>query len=159
MAEFNSFSKYDVIDDVNIWLEFDDSSKASMWMSKAALGYRNGMAVEVFGTKCSALWVQMNPEVLNLSYFDGSKNIIDRGCECLVANDARYARMTSGHPSGFIEAFANLYYDIADSLEEFLETGSYNNPYVFGLEHALEGLNIFETAGNAHNAPNWLDLK
>jgi predicted dehydrogenase len=158
MAEFNSFSKYNVIDDVNIWLEFEDSSKASMWMSKAALGHRNGMAVEVFGTKCSASWVQMNPEILNLSYFDGRKTIIDRGCECLIANQPRYARMTSGHPAGFIEAFANLYYDIADSLDSYFLTGSSQNPYVFGLEHALEGLNIFQTAGKAHNAPNWFNL-
>jgi predicted dehydrogenase len=158
MAEFNSFSKYKVIDDVNIWLEFDDSSKASMWMSKSALGHRNGMAVDVFGTKGSASWVQMKPEILNLAYFDGTKSVVDRGCECLVANLPRYARMTSGHPAGFIEAFANLYYDIADTLTQFKDHGTWSNPYVFGLEHALNGLKMFNQAGKAHETPNWVEV-
>jgi len=158
MAEFNSFSKYPVVDDVNIWLEFEDSSKSSMWMSKAALGHRNGMAIEVFGSKCSASWIQMSPEFLNLSYFDGRKIVLDRGGDCIVANEARYARMTTGHPAGFIEAFSNLYYDIADCLDSYRQTGAFHNPFVFGLEHALEGLKIFQTAGEAHNAPNWFEL-
>ena len=34
----------------------------------------------------------------------------------LIAYKKRYNRYKSGHPSGFIEAFANLYSDLADDL-------------------------------------------
>jgi len=158
MAEFNSFSKYDVIDDVNIWMEFNDLSKASMWMSKSALGHRNGLAVDVYGDKGTASWVQMTPEVLNLSFSDGSKTIIDRGGDCKIANQARYSRMTSGHPSGFIEAFANLYSDIADAVDEYKSAGTCNNQYVFGMDHAFNGLKIFHQARLAHEDGTWQKL-
>ena len=40
---------------------------------------------------------------------------IDRGGQASIAGEARYNRMKVGHPSGFIEVFANLYTDCADA--------------------------------------------
>jgi hypothetical protein len=38
-----------------------------------------------------------------------------------LASELRYNRFKSGHPAGFVEAFANLYYDIADKLKDYQE--------------------------------------
>jgi hypothetical protein len=48
--------------------------------------------------------------------------------------------MTPGHPAGFIEAFANLYWDIAKALEKFKAGESYKqiSPLIWTYEREKE---------------------
>ena len=103
-------------------------------------------------------WVQTNPEILHLSYNDGSKVSLDRASKTLVCSEPRYNRYISGHPAGFIEAFANLYSDIADALEFYNNTGEFKNTYVFGLDHSIFGLKLFESAKESHDSCSWVNL-
>jgi len=87
----------------------------------------------------------MNPETLFYNDNKGNKSIIDRSTITVtLASQPRYNRFKVGHPIGFIEAFANHYYDIADSLTEFYKKGYHSSPWVFGLDVAIEGLLMLE---------------
>jgi len=115
MASFGAFSQ--VIDDVDVLYRCAGGLLVHGWWSKAAIGYSNGLSVEVFGTEGSAKWVQMEPEILRIRATSGIENLIHRGTNgCVVANKPRYNRFKAGHPDGFIEAFANLYLDIATEM-------------------------------------------
>jgi hypothetical protein len=74
----------------------------------------------------------------------GKRGVIDRASCVVLADQLRYNRFKSGHPAGFIEAFANHYYDIAESLMEFKKTGYYTSPWVFSAAQAKEGLEMLE---------------
>ncbi|MBT5399217.1 Gfo/Idh/MocA family oxidoreductase [bacterium] len=159
MGLFSNHSIYsDVVDDVMMWLNYNNGMKGSFWMSKTALGSRNGLKLRIYGTKGSVEWVQTNPEILHLSYNDGSKVSLDRASKTLVCSEPRYNRYISGHPAGFIEAFANLYSDIADALEFYNNTGEFKNTYVFGLDHSIFGLKLFESAKESHDSCSWVNL-
>ena len=158
-AEFNTYSQYtEIVDNVKMWLRYDSGISASYWMSKTAIGRRNGLKIRVFGEKASAEWIQLDPEILRLAYIDGAQCIIDRGGPSKICSLHRYNRMKAGHPSGFIEAFANLYSDLADALIQWREKGRHTNPYVFGFDHALRGLFLFHAARNAHENKAWITL-
>lgn len=159
MAEFNNYSQYPLVDNVNMWLRYDSGMSGSFWLTKTAIGSRNGLKVRVFGSSGSAEWYQMEPELLRLASIDGDISIIDRGRHGNIISHARYNRMKVGHPSGFIEAFANLYIDIADALIEWKETKQHSNPYVFDAKHATNGLLLFHNATTAHNMGQWIDNK
>ncbi len=159
MGLFSNHSIYsDVVDDVMMWLNYNNGMKGSFWMSKTALGSRNGLKLRIYGTKGSVEWVQTNPEILHLSYNDGSQVNLDRASKTLVCSEPRYNRYISGHPAGFIEAFANLYSDIADALEFYNNTGEFKNTYVFGLDHSISGLKLFESAKESHDSCSWVNL-
>ena len=130
LATYNSFSKYKVIDDVTMLLEYESGIKGNFWLSKTALGNRNGLHIEIYGSKASAIWHQENPEKLEFSYFTGQKTIIDRGSDIEMIPNPLYHRMTPGHPSGYIEAFANLYNDIANCLDDHFSNKKYKSEYV-----------------------------
>lgn len=155
MATYDSFSKYGVIDDVNMMLEYKSGIKGNMWLSKTALGNRNGLHIEVYGSKASALWHQENPEKLEFSYTTGQRNIIDRGSDIEMIDNPLYSRMTPGHPSGFIEAFANLYNDIYKSLENFKNKKTYHNKYVYSFEHAKNGINFLTSVSYSNQKKKW----
>ncbi len=160
MAQLNHFSTQpDIIDDARIWLECSDGLQANLWMSKTALGNRNGMRVRVFGDKGSAAWYQFNPEVLELTDVNGIRSEMDRGVENDILATPYYNRFKAGHPSGYIEAFSNLYWDIADALHSYKATRQMNHPYVFGLDHSIDGLATLEAAVEAHQNRCWVDVE
>lgn len=156
-ARMNSFSKYGVIDDVEMMMESEDGMRGSFWMSKTALGNRNGLKIEVFGDKASGVWVQEEPERLRLSYANGDKKIVDRGSDTLICASKIYNRMTPGHPSGFVEAFANIYYDIATELELFLE-GKKMHLSVFDIDTAIDGLRLLHKAKESSEKKEWMEV-
>ena len=160
IAEFSNYSMHPgLVDNVMMWLEYEDEMKASFWMSKTALGNRNGLKLRLYGENGSAEWVQMNPEELRICYKDGTCITVDRAAKTLTCSETRYNRYKAGHPSGFIEAFANLYYDIADALIEYRKNGKHNNPYVFGIDPSIRGLELFAAARESDNDRCWKELK
>ena len=159
MATYDKFSEYNVIDDVNMMLEYQNGIKGNIWISKTALGNRNGLHVEVYGDKASASWHQENPEKLEFSYNSGQKVIIDRGSDIQMLPNPLYSRMTPGHPAGFIESFANLYNDIANSLKNFKNNTTYTNKYVYDFKHAKNGINLLHTASISNKEQKWINMK
>jgi predicted dehydrogenase len=157
-ASYNSFSKYKVIDDVNMILEYNNNVSGNIWISKTALGNRNGLHIEVYGTKASALWHQEDPEKLEFSYNSGQKMIIDRGSDIHMHPNPLYNRMTPGHPSGFIESFANLYNDIASSLNSFHQNKLYTNRYVYGFDHAYNGIKLLHSATLSNKNKQYISI-
>jgi len=158
IATYDSFSKYGVIDDVNMLLEYNSGIKGNMWLSKTALGNRNGLHIEVYGSKASALWHQENPEQLEFSYNTGQKVIIDRGSDIEMIANPLYSRMTAGHPAGFIESFANLYNDIANQLDNFNNKIKMNTKYVYSFEHAKNGIRLLSRASESNKIKEWVQI-
>lgn len=148
-----------VIDNTMCIARYTNALECSIWFSKAALGNRNGLRVRVFGENASAEWYQMDPEFLIYHDNKGHKSIIDRASvDIEIAHKPRYNRFKSGHPAGFLEAFANLYWDIADSLETFRDTGDYSSEYVFTAQHALEGLVMLEAIAQSSQDRCWKNI-
>lgn len=151
-ADLNQFSNYNVVDDMKIWLEFQNNTKGSFWITKTALGNANALSVEIYGDRASVKWTQGNAEELIISYNNGTKEVLNRSCDLIEATKKRYNRMTAGHPSGFIEAFANLYVDIALFYKNEI------NSYIFGLDHTIESLNFFEKAMQSYKQGEWIEI-
>jgi len=158
IGDFANHSSYKgLVDDIMMWLEFEDGMKGSFWMSKTALGNRNGLKLRIYGTEGSAVWLQTNPEELMVSYRNGTMTTIDRASKTKICSKPRYNRYKAGHPSGFIEAFANLYCDIADALMAYRENGKHENPYVFGIGHSMSGIDLFTAARKSNDDRCWVE--
>lgn len=148
---FNTTKK--VIDNSISIAKYTNGITCNIWFSKVALGHRNGLKVRIYGQEGSAQWYQADPENLHINDNKGNKYTIDRASKSAkTANKARYNRFKAGHPSGFIEAFANHYSDIFNLLQE--KNGEKNN-FVFGIKSALEGLKTIEAAQKSNTSKIW----
>ncbi|MBU2760473.1 Gfo/Idh/MocA family oxidoreductase [Acidithiobacillus sp. RW2] len=146
-----------VTDNVSCLIKYSNNLNCNVWYSKTALGYRNGLKLRVFGEKGSAEWVQENPEYLQMADDSGGRFIIDRASKGIkIANQSRYTRFKAGHPAGFIEAFANYYYDIANALECYL-TGNccFKHEYIFSIDESLEGLRMLNAIAKSSIRKCW----
>lgn len=129
-----------LIDEVDAIVHYDSGMVMNAWYGKAALGYRNGLRLRVFGTRGSLQWYQEDPESLVGADSEGNRTLLDRlSSSSDVTGEPRYQRFKAGHPSGFIEAFANFYCDVADSI-----TGGQLSPWLLPLEVVEEGLRTAE---------------
>jgi len=146
-----------IVDDAYLWVKYENDFHGSYWVSKTALGYRNGLQLRLFGDQGSAEWVQEEPERLHISGKNSTRVTYDRG-NCTYPDEIR-ERFKPGHPGGFVEAFGNLYSDIADALEEYRVKGYYNSPYVYGWDHANEGLKLLHAASISNQTKNWTSLE
>ena len=141
------FSPFNITDDVKVICEFNDGASGFFWVSKTALGHSNGLTVEIYGKKCSAIWRHTQPETLILSCADGRKLILDRSNVNFPKEKNRlYNRMTPGHPAGFIEAFANLYWEISLALERYFQQKDYKNfsPLIWTYEKEKENFEFLQ---------------
>jgi predicted dehydrogenase len=149
----------DVIDNVNALALYQEDLLVNVWYGKTALGVRNGLRLRVFGSEGSGEWLQCEPERLTLAHADGANSVLDPGSPGLLeANQPRYQRFKPGHPGGFIEAFANLYADIAAALQLRKGIGTGPSGPVLGASHALEGLQWLEALHQAANAGSWITI-
>lgn len=154
----NSYGNFrKIIDNVNCLVRYSGGMHGCIWYSKAAIGYRNGLRLRLFGEKGAVEWVQENPEYLHITDNGGGKIILDRTSSGIqVANQMRYQRFKAGHPAGFIEAFANYYYDVADALEGYLGwKESVISDYVFGIDESIEGLRMLEAISCSSVSKRW----
>lgn len=146
-----------ITDNVSCLASYSNNLQCSIWYSKTALGYRNGLKLRVFGEKGSAEWLQENPECLQIADNSGGRFVVDRASKgIMIANQTRYSRFKAGHPAGYLEAFANYYYDIADALERYLSgSATGESEYVFGIEESLEGLRMLDAIARSSVNKRW----
>lgn len=147
----------EVVDNVSCLVRYSGGIDCSIWYSKTAYGYRNGLRVRIFGDQGAAEWVQENPEYIYYADNAGGKFCLDRASKSIhVANQARYQRFKAGHPAGFIEAFSNYYFDVADALHDYYYFGRCEfNQYTFGIDESLQGLLMLEAIARSSFSNNW----
>jgi len=155
VADQSSHGWFPVVDNVTCLCRYSSGVQGQVWFSKSALGHRNGLRLRIYGSDASAEWFQANPEELIISHTDGRREIVDRASTVQVAAARRYTRFKAGHPAGFVEAFANLYVDIADCLRQHQATGAWTSEEVFSGELALEGFQMLEAMVASTRSRAW----
>jgi predicted dehydrogenase len=161
VAVSNSFGHFKgIVDNTMCIARYTGNLDCQIWYGKTALGNTNGLRVRVYGSEGSAGWFQMQPETLELNDNRGRKTFLERSSiDIHTSDELRYNRFKAGHPAGFLEAFANYYYDMADSLLQFRKNGAHNSPWVIGVKQAQEGLLMLEAIARSAKNKSWQKIE
>jgi predicted dehydrogenase len=136
-------------DDVSMLGEMVSGTRVTLTASQVAVGRANGLTISLYGEKASLTWEQENPNTLWVRP-DGEPEQrwvagTDKG---YLADTARaLCRTPSGHPEGFIEAFANLYNAFADAVIAGGVPGRYP-----GLHEAVRGMAFLDALAKSSAA-------
>ena len=121
-ADLDSFVPGRRLDDnAHVMLRFkakgsEKPAKGMLWCSQVAPGHENGLMVRVYGTKGGLEWTQKDPNYLWYTPFGEPKRLITRGGAGAGAAAGRVSRVPSGHPEGYLEAFATIYTEAAHAI-------------------------------------------
>lgn len=138
-------------DDCDCLLRFEGGARGVLIASQISAGGRNGLQISVYGEGGGLSWSHERHAELVVDWLDRPSQVFHAGSPYL-GDDARAAtRLPSGHPEGFIEAFANLYRDFADAVA--------GRPALLlpGVEAGLRGMAFVERAVES-NGKGWVEF-
>ena len=116
-ADIKQISKKIQMDDnAQVMINFKNGAKGMFWTSVMAKGGVYGLRIRIFGTKGSLEWVQNDPNYLKLNPGKGAVKYLERGFHNAKISK-KFSRIKFGHPEGYLDAFANIYSEFANSLK------------------------------------------
>jgi predicted dehydrogenase len=106
-------------DHAQMLLRFASGARGGLWVSQVAVGNENGLRLRIYGAKGGLEWSQEEPNHLRHAPYGQQPRVIARGGPGATPLAASAARIPSGHPEGYLEAFAQVYRDIADLIAAY----------------------------------------
>ena len=100
-------------DDGNVLLRFNNGARGILYASQISAGEENDLHINVYGEKGSLSWRQMEPNTLTVRWLDQPTQTYRTGVGTLYDQTNTHTRLPAGHPEGYLEAFANIYRNVA----------------------------------------------
>src|SRR6201981_2966981 len=145
-------------DNVQLLLRFSKGAKGTLWASQVAAGNENNLRLRVYGEKAGLEWQQENPNDLVYMPLGEPQRTIRRGSAGTGPAAAHATRVPSGHPEGYLEAFAQLYADLAEQIiarKEGRRPDS-NALLVPGVSDGVDGMKFIQAVlESARNGSAW----
>ncbi len=155
-------------DDAVVLLELEGGVRGVLMASQIATGERNHLRLRVYGSEGGLDWNQEQPNRLRLLCADGSEEVVYRAAGARSASAAAGTRLPGGHPEGFVEAFANLYREVARAVrardvararggppDDSEEAPPPDFPTV---QDGARGIHFIDTAIRSDRAGSWMEI-
>jgi len=141
-ADLQSFVPGRRVDDNgHVMLRFKGGARGMLWCSQVAAGCENALKLRVYGTKAGIEWAQEDPNYLWVTPIGAPRHRLTRAGAGTGPEAARVSRVPPGHPEGYLEAFANLYAEIARAVTARRDGSDLSPEVTFpGLAEGLQGV-------------------
>lgn len=108
-------------DDGNVLLRFDNGAKGILHVSQISAGEENDLNIRIYGEKGGLEWHQMEPNTLLVKTHNQPTAVYRTGVGSLSKESLVHTRIPAGHPEGYLEAFANIYRNVAKVIQAKME--------------------------------------
>ncbi|MCB8881763.1 Gfo/Idh/MocA family oxidoreductase [Acidisoma cellulosilytica] len=117
-ADLTAFAPGRKLDDnVHILMRYGSGARGMIWATQVAPGNDNGIRVRIYGETGGISWFQEQPNDLHFTRFGEAPQRLGRAGVMLGGIPRPYEpRAAVGHPEGYLEAFAQLYTDMAEQM-------------------------------------------
>ena len=116
-ADLTSIGGRTLENDGNVLLHFENGISGILHASQISIGEENNLNIRVYGDKGSIEWHQETPNSLWYKTNDAPARLYKRGNDYLCEAAQCATRLPAGHPESFIEAFANIYVNVANTIK------------------------------------------
>lgn len=133
-------------DDGSVLLRFNNGARGVLYASQISVGEENNLRIRVYGELGSIEWAQMEPNSLIVRWLDQPMQVYRTGVGKLYPETIAHTRVPSGHPEGYIEAFANIYRNVALCIQSRLSAEQIDNVYQDypGIDDGVRGMKFIE---------------
>ncbi|WP_254151509.1 Gfo/Idh/MocA family protein [Chryseosolibacter indicus] len=126
-------------DDSSMLVKFENGASGVLLATQVAAGEENNLNIRVYGEKGGLEWRQEEPNTLVAKWLDKPKEIIRTGSGYLSDVAKLNTRTPSGHPEGYLEAFANIYLAFARAVRAY-KPGKRIDPEKFDFPDVADGV-------------------
>ena len=148
-------------DDCSVLLRFENNARGILSASQISAGEENNLKIRVYGEMGGLEWSQMEPNSLIHKTLDSSMRVLRTGVGNLYPIAQAHTRIPAGHPEGYIEAFGNIYRNVAKCIQARLEGKEPEAHYLDfpTIEEGVRGMKFIElvvTSGKSDE--KWLSF-
>ncbi len=146
-------------DDCNVLFRLSNDAPGVLHSSQVAIGESNRLELRIYGSKGSLIWNQETPNSLIIHWSDKPTEVRYAGSGYLGESAKRATRLPSGHPEGYIEAFANIYREIVEVLVD--RAGGVSNAWrdtLCGIDEGVRGMRFIAQVLESSNRSAWVEL-
>lgn len=149
-------------DDGNVLLKFNNGASGILVASQIAAGEENALKIDIYGEKGGLTWHQMEPNTLIVKWLDQPTQLYRAGSNYLSDSAKFNTRTPSGHPEGYLEAFANIYKNFALTLIA-QQNGEQATAAMLDFPNASDGVRgmafIESVVASGQSDQKWFDFK
>lgn len=149
-------------EDANILVRLAGGGKGTIAVSQIATGEENGLRIRAYASEGAILWEQENPNYMGVYRYGKPREIWTRNAGYVSDVSGSICRVPSGHPEGYLEAFANVYTGFTEAVRRHIDgTPMPDAEYTFPTVHdGLRGMLFIEKAvESAKSGAVWLSLE
>jgi predicted dehydrogenase len=146
-------------DDCNAFLRMNNGAEGTLACSQVAAGEMNDPRLRIYGEIGGLDWRQQDPNRLVLRWLDKPEEIYHAGAGYLGHDALVVTRTPSGHPEGYLEAFAVLYREFADAVLKWKQ-GSADPlpPTLPGIEAGVRGMRFIDRVIESNGKQGWVEF-
>ena len=162
LAELNRFvAGRRLDDDASVLLRYPSGARALLFCSQIAAGEENALKLRVYGERGGCEWRQEEPNTLKVLQDGGPATIYRTGVGELSDLATATTRLPSGHPEGFLEAFANVYRGVEQAIRAHAgeDLGGATRIDFPDVEDGLQGMRFIRAVVASDERGNqWVDV-
>ncbi len=148
-------------DDGNVLISMEDGIEGNLMTSQIATGEENDLKIRVWGEEGGIEWKHSTPNTLLLKLNGNPNQILRAGVDNSYLSDfaLSHCRTPSGHPEGFIEAFANIYRNFSYAVNNHLNSKDYDEIYDFPtVEEGYRGMKFIDAVIESSKLSKWINI-
>jgi predicted dehydrogenase len=148
-------------EDVNVLLHLNGGGKGVLTISQIATGEENNLWIRIYASKGAIVWRQENPNYLEVYRYGEPRQTMTRASDYLSEAARDSTRIPTGHPEGYLEAFATIYCGAVEAIRRHIDgdrmdADEYNFPTVYD---GLRGMQfICKAVESSDKGAVWVDL-
>ncbi|HEX4273637.1 MAG TPA: Gfo/Idh/MocA family oxidoreductase [Rhizomicrobium sp.] len=142
-----------VTEDFGTTLFHMGKARGAMTASQVSAGRKNGLVLEIYGTKGGASWRQERPEELWLGHRDAPNQLLMKDPSLLDKQAAAFADYPGGHAEGYPDTHKQLYRRFYASISDPAAAADYPQ-----FADGLRQMKILDAEIASHKARAWVDV-
>jgi predicted dehydrogenase len=147
-----------VLDHVSALVEFAGGFKGTFTAFQAAAGAENDIRLRVYGERGMVDWSHRECSYLRVAMMGEPARVIGRGDPGLPPDILKAGRSPRGHPEGLLQAFANIYSEVAQE-RMAIALGDERPAFVYPrIEDGAHTMAFIEACLASHAAGRWTQV-
>ena len=161
-SKVNTFVKGRLLeDDGNVLISLEDGIEGNLMTSQIATGEENDLKIRVWGELGGVEWKHSMPNTLLLKLNGNPNQILRAGVDNSYLSDFTllHCRTPSGHPEGFIEAFANIYRNFSYAVNNHINSINIDPMYDFPtVDEGYRGMKFIDAVIESSKYSKWINI-
>jgi predicted dehydrogenase len=161
-ADFSTFLPGRKLDeDANVLVRLKGGGKGVITVSQIACGEENGLTIRIYGSKGAIRWAQENPNYMDVYRYGEPRQTYTRSSGYLSPAAQNVTRIPTGHPEGYLEAFATIYCGVVEAIRRHID-GRPMKPATYAFPTVHDGYRgmqfIYRAAESAKHGSRWVRM-